>query len=147
MQQYEMLIAGKGWENHIEGQKLKSDGDSFRLKLNTQEIFQEWARVAHQRNSSFSGRIFNIEAVRSRSGRGNVLKLKINFLPEIISLTKEVRNLRNLGFRVPLSTINYAYQANQLYPFGISLIGSIRTYEMTLEKVISSLIIDILIII
>lgn len=38
------LCLGKGWENHIEGQKLKADGDSFRLKLDTQEVFDDWAR-------------------------------------------------------------------------------------------------------
>ncbi|KAJ8974295.1 hypothetical protein NQ317_014466 [Molorchus minor] len=124
----------KGWENHIEGQKLKADGDSFRLKLNTQEIFDDWARNVQQRNLGVSGRIFTIEAVRSRTGRGNVLKLKVNFLPEIITLAKEVRNLKCLGFRVPLAIVNKAHQANQLYPFAISLIESVRTYEMTLEK-------------
>lgn len=128
-------VLGKGWENHIEGQKLKADGDSFRLKLNTQEIFDDWARNVQQRNLGVSGRIFTIEAVRSRSGRGNVLKLRVNFLPEIITLAKEVRNLKSLGFRVPLAIVNKAHQANQLYPFAISLIESVRTYEMTLEKV------------
>ena len=29
-------VLGKGWENHVEGQKLKADGDSFRMKLSTQ---------------------------------------------------------------------------------------------------------------
>ncbi|KAK5647577.1 hypothetical protein RI129_002469 [Pyrocoelia pectoralis] len=131
-------VLGKGWENHIEGQKLKADGDSFRIKLNTQEIFDEWARNVQQRNLGVSGRIFTIEAVRSRSGRGNVLKLRVNFLPEIITLAKEVRNLKCLGFRVPLAIVNKAHQANQLYPFAISLIESVRTYEMTLEKVMFS---------
>lgn len=115
-----------------------------------------------QRNLGVSGRIFAIESVRARSGRGgNVLKLKVNFLPEIITLYKEVRNLKNLGFRyifiiflkfyiildticfdtivvffrVPLAIVNKAHQANQLYPFAISLIESVRTYERTLEKV------------
>ena len=37
-------VLGKGWESHVEGQKLKGDGDSFRLKLNTQDIFDDWAR-------------------------------------------------------------------------------------------------------
>ena len=37
-------VLGKGWEQHLEGQKLKADGDSFRLKLNTQELFDEWSR-------------------------------------------------------------------------------------------------------
>ncbi|XP_011314571.1 dynein heavy chain, cytoplasmic isoform X1 [Fopius arisanus] len=128
-------VLGKGWENHIEGQRLKADGDSFRMKLSTQEIFDDWARKVQQRNIGVTGRIFTIESVRSRSGRGNVLKLKVNFLPEIITLSKEVRNLKNLGFRVPLAIVNKAHQANQLYPFAISLIESIRTYERTLEKI------------
>merc|ERR1711997_548333 len=46
----------------------------------------------------------------------------------------EVRNLKNLGFRVPLAIVNKAHQANQLYPFAISLIESVRTYERSLEK-------------
>jgi hypothetical protein len=72
---------------------------------------------------------------RSRLSRGNVLKLKVNFLPEIITLYKEVRNLKSLGFRVPLAIVNKAHQANQIYPFAISLIESVRTYERTLDKV------------
>ncbi|XP_022824429.1 dynein heavy chain, cytoplasmic isoform X2 [Spodoptera litura] len=129
-------VLGKGWENHIEGQKLKADGDSFRLKLDTQEVFDDWARKVQQRNLGVSGRIFAIESVRARSSKtGTILKLKVNFLPEIITLYKEVRNLKNLGFRVPLAIVNKAHQANQLYPFAISLIESVRTYERTLEKI------------
>ncbi|XP_078516318.1 cytoplasmic dynein 1 heavy chain 1 [Lissotriton helveticus] len=128
-------VLGKGWENHVEGQKLKQDGDSFRMKLNTQEIFDDWARKVQQRNLGVSGRIFAIESTRTRGRTGNVLKLKVNFLPEIITLSKEVRNLKWLGFRVPLAIVNKAHQANQLYPFAISLIESVRTYERTCEKV------------
>ena len=36
---------------------------------------------------------------------------------------------------MPLAIVNKAHQANQLYPFAISLIESVRTYEGTLEKV------------
>uniref|UniRef100_A0A1B0B0C4 Dynein heavy chain, cytoplasmic n=1 Tax=Glossina palpalis gambiensis TaxID=67801 RepID=A0A1B0B0C4_9MUSC len=128
-------VLGKGWETHIEGQKLKADGDSFRNKLNIQEVFQEWARKVQERNFGSSGRIFTIDPVRSRHGRGNVLKLRVNFLPEIITLSKEVRNIKNLGFRVPLTIVNKAHQANQIYPYAISLIESVRTYERTLEKI------------
>ena len=49
-----------------------------------------------------------------------------------------MRNLKNLGFRVPLAIVNKAHQANQLYPFAISLIESCRTYDRTLEKVRNS---------
>lgn len=93
-------VLGKGWESHIEGQKLKSDGESFRAKLQTSEIFQDWARSVQEKNAGVNGgRIFTIDSARSRTGRGNILKLKVNFSPEIITLYKEVRNLRNLGFR------------------------------------------------
>ena len=34
--------SGKTWERHVEGQKLKADGDSFRQKLNTQQLFEDW---------------------------------------------------------------------------------------------------------
>lgn len=129
-------VLGKSWESHIEGQKLKADGDSFRAKLNTQPIFEDWAARVQSRNLCVSGRIFLVENVRRRQDGKTVYKLKVNFLPEIITLAKEVRNLKNLGFRVPLAIVNKAHQANQLYPFAISLIESVRTYESIIEKVL-----------
>ncbi|RWS31185.1 Dynein heavy chain: cytoplasmic-like protein [Leptotrombidium deliense] len=126
-------VLGKGWENHVEGQKLKGDADSFRVKLNTQAIFDDWVRNVQQRQLNVSGRIFNIEGIRK--AKGNVLKLKINFMPDIIALAKEVRNLKSLGFRVPIAIVNKAHQANQLYPFAVSLIETVKSYERACEKV------------
>lgn len=85
-------ILGSGWENHVDGQRLKNDGDSFRLKLNTQPIFEEWVAKVQQKDATVSGRIFDIEQMRNRGGSGGkpFLKLKVNFLPEIITLSKEV---------------------------------------------------------
>ncbi|XP_052105179.1 cytoplasmic dynein 1 heavy chain 1-like isoform X5 [Mytilus californianus] len=129
-------VLGKGWENHVEGQKLKADGDSFRMKLNTQELFEDWSRKVQGRQLVVTGRIFSIQSVKHKSmKKGNVLRLFVNFQPEVITLSKEVRNLRWLGFRVPLAIVNKAHQANQLYPFAISLIESVKTYERTLEKI------------
>jgi dynein heavy chain 1 len=127
-------ILGKGWENHVEGQKLKADGDSFRLKLNTQEVFEDWVAKVTQKQLGVSGRIFGIES------KGRLLRLKVNFLPDIITLSKEVRNLKCLGFRVPLAIVNKAHQANQLYPFAISLIEIMRTYVRTCDKVCMNII-------
>ncbi|ESP05087.1 hypothetical protein LOTGIDRAFT_151884 [Lottia gigantea] len=127
-------VLGKGWESHVEGQKLKNDGDSFRMKLNTQELFDEWTRKVQNRQLNVTGRIFVIQTMRVLN-KGNILKLMTNFQPEIIQLSKEVRNLRWLGFRVPLVIVNKAHQANQLYPFAISLIESVQTYERTLDKI------------
>ena len=57
-------VLGKGWETHIEGQKLKADGDSFRAKLSTAEVFSEWARKVQERNFGITGRIFLIDSAR-----------------------------------------------------------------------------------
>lgn len=119
------------------GQRLKGDGDSFRQKLNTQWIFEEWVSRVQQRETAVTGRIFDIETTRMKNPNTgkHLLRLKVNFLPEVITLSKEVRHLKNLGFRVPLAIMNKAHQANQMYPFAISLIESTRTYERALEKV------------
>lgn len=47
----------------------------------------------------------------------------------------EVRNLKWLGYRVPLPLVNKAHQANQLYPYAIGLLESARAYELSNTKV------------
>jgi dynein heavy chain 1 len=37
-------VLGKSWEQHVEGAKLKADGESFRLKLSTNELFEHWVQ-------------------------------------------------------------------------------------------------------
>ncbi|RUS77140.1 hypothetical protein EGW08_015096 [Elysia chlorotica] len=127
-------VLGKGWEKHVDGQKLKADGDSFKAKLNTQELFEEWTRKVQNKQLTVIGKIYTITSVRVPN-KGNILKLGVNFQREIIQLSKEVRNLRWLGFRVPLANVNKAHQANQLYPFAISLMESVQSYDKTLKKV------------
>lgn len=85
------------------------------------------------RQQVVQGRIFNITSQRTR--HATILKLQVNFAPETITLAKEVRNLKWLGFRVPFAIVNQANQANQLYPHAVSLMESIRTYELTCQKV------------
>lgn len=134
-------ILGEGWENHLEGQKLSQDADKFRLKLDTQAIFDEWVALVTQRhlkatdaNKQSPIPLFAIESCRAKSGNENILKLRVNFMPEVITLAKEVRHLRALSFRVPLQILNKAHQANQLYPSAMSLIESLKSYERTCEK-------------
>jgi len=134
-------ILGEGWENHLEGQKLSQDAEKFRLKLDTQAIFDEWCCNVTQRHlkSSEANKnspilLFTIESYRARSGNENILRLRVNFMPEIITLAKEVRHLRALSFRVPLGIFNKAHQANQLYPSAMSLIESLKSYERTCGK-------------
>lgn len=48
----------------------------------------------------------------------------------------QVRNFKWLNFRVPFSIVNQANQANQLYPHAVSLMESIKTYELMCTKVL-----------
>ena len=40
-----------------------------------------------------------------------------------------------MGFRIPFSISSLSTQANQLYPHAVCLKESIRTYELTCQKV------------
>lgn len=126
-------VLGKGWETHVDGQKLKADGDSFRMKLNTQELFEDWSRKVNQKNLQNSGKIFLVDNIRA--SKGTIYTLKVNFSPEIITLTKEARNMKWLVSRVPLAIVNKAHTARQMYPYAISLIENVSTYKRICERV------------
>ncbi len=128
-------VLGKGWETHVDGQKLKADADSFKLKLNTQDLFEDWSRKVGQKNLQNGGRIFLVENIRA--SKGTIYKLKVNFSPEIITLTltKEARYMKWLFARVPLAIVNKAHSARQMYPHAISLIENVNTYLRTCERV------------
>lgn len=81
-------VLGKGWESHIDGQQLKQDGDSFRQKLNSQVLFDEWKKNVESKQHVVQGKIFQIASQRTRTG--TILKLQVNFAPETITLAKEV---------------------------------------------------------
>lgn len=80
-------VLGKGWEQHVEGQKLKQDIDAFRAKLHPQEHFDAWLNVVRdQKRLDTSDRIFVL-----RDWGGGRLELVVNFDPDILTLFKEVR--------------------------------------------------------
>ena len=89
---------GKDWESHIDGQGLKADGDSFRQKLNTQEIFDDWSQTVQKRPLQVVGRIFGIDTHKGRGGKQTFLKLRVSFARDVITLAKEVCNLFHLMF-------------------------------------------------
>eukprot|EP01114_Cavostelium_apophysatum_P023031 TRINITY_DN854_c0_g1_i2.p1 TRINITY_DN854_c0_g1~~TRINITY_DN854_c0_g1_i2.p1 ORF type:complete len:4577 (-),score=1545.65 TRINITY_DN854_c0_g1_i2:38-13768(-) len=122
-------VLGKGWELDVEGQKLKADGDNFRRKLNTDQIFEKWVMDTESRNFEVTGRILDIVK------KGNKLYLDVNFDSQIITLFKEVRNLQWLGFRVPFAITLLSSGAKQVYPFAVSLKETMRSYSQTCAKV------------
>ncbi|KNC52645.1 cytoplasmic dynein [Thecamonas trahens ATCC 50062] len=126
-------VLGSGWEQHVEGQKLKVEGDSFRRKLNTAMLFNNWVKQTESRNYEAVGRVFYIEKRHSK------LTLRTNFDGGMITLFKEVRNLLWLGFRVPFQIQLTSSRAQQVYPFAVSLMESIKTYSRSCEKLSESI--------
>ena len=80
-------VLGKGWETHVDGQRLKSDGDHFKRQLNTQLVFEDWTIKSHQKSLGIQERLFVVESARNNR---SLLTLRVNFAPETITLAKEV---------------------------------------------------------
>lgn len=124
-------VLGKGWELYAEGQKLQYESNSFRKKLDTRLIYDNWLQEITKRDLSVSGRIFEI----SRNRVQNSLQLGVNFDGQIITLFKEVRNLLWLNYPVPHTISNVAKDAKRVYPFAVSLMEAVRTFSQTVHKV------------
>ncbi|RKO87762.1 dynein heavy chain, N-terminal region 1-domain-containing protein, partial [Blyttiomyces helicus] len=122
-------VLGKGWELYTEGQKLQSESNSFRMKLDTAPIFKSWLTDIQDRELGVSGWVFVI------SRKGSSWHLGINFDAQIITLFKEVRNLISLGFTVPRNVTNVAKDVRRVYPFAVSLNETVRTYVQTVAEV------------
>ncbi|PFH31617.1 dynein heavy chain [Besnoitia besnoiti] len=117
-------VLGRGWEQHVEGQRLRQDIDAFKARLSQNELFDSWLRVVKdEKRLDASDRIF---VIRIMGGRG--LELDVNFDPEILALFKEVRLLNTLHFRIPYSVKVMADEAKVLYPFVTTLRVVLRTY-------------------
>lgn len=125
-------VLGADWAIHTEGQRLQSEGDLFRKKLDTRPIFEAWLHDVQRKQISISGLLFNINRIRSA---GNVLELLVNFDAQVIALFKETRNLVWLNFPVPHSINNIAKEAKRVYPYAVSLMESVRTFAQTNRQI------------
>lgn len=125
-------VLGHDWALHSEGQKLQSESSLFRKKLDTRPIFEAWLHDVQAKQISISGRLFNINKIRSAN---NLLELSVNFDPQIIALFKETRNLLWLNFAVPHSINNISKEAKRVYPFAVSLMETTRTFAQISRKI------------
>lgn len=124
-------VLGKEWSHYADGQRLQTESQSFRDKLNTRPIYDAWLLDINRRNLQITGRLFNVTKNRQQGG---ALQLTVNFDPQIITLFKEVRNLLWLGFQVPHTISNIAKDAKRVYPYAVSLMETVRTYSQTVTK-------------
>ncbi|KAK5628509.1 hypothetical protein RRF57_004225 [Xylaria bambusicola] len=125
-------ILGSDWALHSEGQKLQTESELFRKKLNTQAIYKAWVEDVQRKQISISGRLFNINKIRAAN---NALELSVNFDAQIIALFKETRNLGWQNFNVPHAVNNVAKEAKRVYPYAVSLMESVRTFAQTTRQI------------
>lgn len=125
-------VLGHDWALHSEGQKLQSESNLFRKKLDTRPIFEAWLHDVQRRQISISGRLFNINKLRAAN---YALELAVNFDPQVIALFKETRNLLWLNYAVPHQINNIAKEAKRVYPYAVSLMESVRTYSQTTRQI------------
>lgn len=125
-------VLGKDWADHIEGQKLHSESEMFRRKLDTRPVYEEWLRDVNRRQLSVSGMLFSIS--RNRAS-GDNLELSVSFDGQVITLFKEVRNLQWQGFQVPHPIVTTSKDAKRVYPYAVSLMESVTTYAQTMRAI------------
>lgn len=126
-------VLGSQWTMHAEGQKLKTESDNFRRKLDTKVVYQTWLQDTTRRNIAITGRLFNIS--RNRAA-GNVLEIAVNFDPHVITLFKEVRNLLHLNFSIPNAISNASKEARRVYPYAVSMVETVRTFLQTSQAIV-----------
>ncbi|TIC08181.1 hypothetical protein E3Q16_00047 [Wallemia mellicola] len=132
-------VLGEGWDLYAEGAKLQSESTSFRKKLDTKPIFDAWLHEINRRDMRIEGRLFEINRTRnSLTGELNVYQLGVNFDPQVITLFKEVRNLIWRQFQVPHAIVNIAKDAKRVYPHAVSLMETVRTYSLTVERILAN---------
>lgn len=123
-------VLGRGWEQHVEGRKLKEEGDAFLKKLNTNAIFDDFMKERKEVPSFDSGvRIFAIQQTY------NVNRLVVNYDETITTLFKEVRNMTSLKERVPYAVKVQSEEAKQNYQYAMTLHEATRTYMQTCTQI------------
>jgi dynein heavy chain 1, cytosolic len=125
-------VLGHDWALHAEGQKLQSESNMFKKKLDTRPIFEAWLHDVQKRQPSISGLLFNINRNRAAS---YAFELSVNFDPQVIALFKETRNLLWLNYQVPHSINNTSKEAKRVYPYAVSLMESVRTYAQVTRQI------------
>lgn len=124
-------VLGRDWYYHAEGQKLQSESDLFRKKLDTRPIYEAWLSDVNKKKFAIAGLLFNINKNRAASA----LELAVNFDPQIIALFKETRNLIWLNYMVPHAINNVSREAKRIYPYAVSLMESVRTYAQVTRQI------------
>eukprot|EP00761_Pharyngomonas_kirbyi_P012437 gb/GECH01012464.1/.p1 GENE.gb/GECH01012464.1/~~gb/GECH01012464.1/.p1 ORF type:complete len:4713 (+),score=1227.40 gb/GECH01012464.1/:1-14139(+) len=131
---------------HVEGQKIRSEAELFKNKLNEniEQKISDWTKDVTECIKKWG--IFEITGTRAKA-KGNIfeirqkegedhLELEVNFHPGIETLMKEMRNLTwlNMLNRLGETIISTATTATEIHPHAVSLIESVNTFKKASER-------------
>ncbi|CAK5084784.1 unnamed protein product [Meloidogyne enterolobii] len=128
-------VLGTQWVNHLEGKELKRECDLLKKQLDTSVMFKEWSDRVLTKCKTTNDKLFCVEK-QQRDGKV-ICRLRVNYSADSIRIAKEVRNLKNMGFRIPFKIMSYSVGISQYNPYAISLMESVRLYESTNEIILT----------
>ncbi|KAH0477442.1 MAG: hypothetical protein KVP17_003594 [Porospora cf. gigantea B] len=118
-------VLGPSWKQHLDGQKLRQDGESFQAKLNVSSLFDQWlARNKTAHKFDLSNPVFVVYEM----GPGNY-EVRVNMDDSMLNLYKEIRYLHGLNFRVPYAIRVTADDTRAFYPYVVWLRQCLRSFN------------------
>ena len=125
-------VLGPNWGAQLEGRQLRKSGDELLAKLDARAFFRNWVTAWEKELTiQASSRLNSYPIVVERDVRTNELVATVNFPEKSETLSKEIRQLKWLGFdkEIPRSVLGACEEANQRYPFAMAIKTALRSYQ------------------
>jgi dynein heavy chain 1 len=125
-------VLGPNWGAQLEGRQLRKSGDELLAKLDAKAFFRNWVTAWEKELTiQASSRLNSYPIVVERDVRTNELVATVNFPEKSETLSKEIRQLKWLGFdkEIPRSVMGACEEAKQRYPFAIAIKTALRSYQ------------------
>ena len=125
-------VLGPNWGAQLEGRQLRKSGDELLAKLDAKAFFRNWVTAWEKELTiQASSRLNSYPIVVEKDVRTNELVATVNFPEKSETLSKEIRQLKWLGFdkEIPRSVLGACEEAKQRYPFAIAIKTALRSYQ------------------
>ena len=137
-------VLGENWGAQLEGRALRKSGDDLLAKLDPKSFFRKWITewekdLTIQASSRLHSFPIVVEKDFARSG--GELIATVNFPEKSESLSKEIRQLKWLGYEkeIPRSILSACDESKTRYPFAIAIKTALRSYHSCRGLITSSL--------
>eukprot|EP01053_Blabericola_migrator_P008291 Blabericola_migrator_1__8290@NODE_42_length_17171_cov_64_374065_g38_i0_p1_GENE_NODE_42_length_17171_cov_64_374065_g38_i0NODE_42_length_17171_cov_64_374065_g38_i0_p1_ORF_typecomplete_len4774_score977_70AAA_6/PF12774_7/1_1e148AAA_6/PF12774_7/8_3e02AAA_6/PF12774_7/17DHC_N2/PF08393_13/2_5e03DHC_N2/PF08393_13/7_2e118AAA_8/PF12780_7/1_4e03AAA_8/PF12780_7/1_4e03AAA_8/PF12780_7/27AAA_8/PF12780_7/8_4e92DHC_N1/PF08385_12/1_5e89DHC_N1/PF08385_12/65DHC_N1/PF08385_12/1_8e03DHC_N1/PF08385_12/2_2e02DHC_N1/PF08 len=124
-------VLGRNWEEHREGQKLKSEAHTFTKSLSWEQFFQRWQEYMKARHKFDTA----TKVLTIRSLGPDRFELVVNCDQTFVELWKEVRFMVACDLKPPFSIKASSDDSRLMYPGYMVLTEAVRTIKQLAEKI------------